>query len=1259
LLPYQETPRVKKTLWVIVVLLVIVSAAVLIGPGMVDWNQYKSDIQAQAKNATGRDLQINGDISIAILPAPALIVKNVLLANMDGASSKNMVRLKSLEVRVALAPLLGGQIKVEQVKLVNPEIELEVLADGRQNWLFEPGGEKASGGTTVSVPLPGVSSPASAPETGSAPPIALDNVSVENGTVTYRDAKGGILERFEKINATFTAASLTGPFESAGEIRTRGVPLNYNLNVGEIIHGRTVPFNLKLGMTPGDLALQLNGTLVGIADAPKIKGKIKGDAKSLAAVIQAIRPGALPGPLSQAFEIEAGVVADAKGVEAKGFTVKLGSTQASGDMTVSLGKMTNVAVRLAANRIDLDKWLSLPEVAATSVGEDKGQVQPVAAKPAGGGNGKPSTSAGATAAALPGNINASLAFSAEAVTYRGGVIRNAALNADLANSEITLSQLSAQFPGGSDLAVFGFITMAKGAPRFEGEMETTVNDLRGVLRWLGTDMKGIAPDRLRKMTLATRVVASPQSVQLSGLDLKFDSSRLTGGVIVALTRRLSFGADVTINRLNLDAYLPKSAAVKKPTPKAGATAPAKDKGPAKGKGPAKTKSAPAGRFAALKVLTTLDANLKARVKSLVYRGTPVKGAFFDGTLYNGKLDIRRLSVAEAAGASLSAAGSLDGLGGTLKASALTFKAKAADVAKVLRLTGQTAPPALKGLGPVAVNGRIDGPLMAPKVKVSVSGAGATATLFGQIDGLAVIPSAKKLTLQLKAKNPARLLKIAGVDEKISKKLGPLTVAGQLNGNLLTPAVTLDIQAAGGSVAVSGTLNTLPIGDMADVTLHVRHPKLARLLTSVVAGYQPSGEIGALDVQARLRGGPKQIALTGLTLKAGAANVAGDVVVDLSGPRASIKTNLTAGPIVIDPFLPAKKTAALMDSVWPGLKIIPAATRRGNSRWSTDPIDLSGLDGIDAQVALKSPSLQFEEYKLNNADLALRLGRGQISAERLTGVLFGGALQATAKASTTARPRIEAVVAIENVNVASATRALTGAAVATGKLGLQANLRTAGASVAGMISGLAGNGTVWLKGIDVKQGNTGTMMAGALGLVTALNQFGGGKSAGVVDISGSFNIQNGVASTRDMAIAASMGNGNAAGTIDLPRWLIDVSGQVQLSQNFLTALISRQTRRNVTQSVPFTVRGRLDKPNINLDTSKLPGGGLAIPGIDKLLKKAPKGVGSILQGILGGGAPQPEPSSPTPSNEPPPPQPQQQQQQKVDPVDLLRGLFKRR
>jgi hypothetical protein len=288
-----------------------------------------------------------------------------------------------------------------------------------------------------------------------------------------------------------------------------------------------------------------------------------------------------------------------------------------------------------------------------------------------------------------------------------------------------------------------------------------------------------------------------------------------------------------------------------------------------------------------------------------------------------------------------------------------------------------------------------------------------------------------------------------------------------------------------------------------------------------------------------------------------------------------------------------------------------------------------------------------------------MAKGKITADKLTGVLFGGALHATGSVTAAKRPRIETAFALENMNIGQALRAFAGSTIASGRMSLKARLQTSGRSVADMISGLNGSGSLRMKGIDVKQGKTGTAMAGALGLVTAFNQIGGllgggGKGSVVVDISGSFDITGGIARSQDMRVVAGIGNGVATGSVDLPRWRIDVKGHVQLAQNLLTALQASRTRRNITQAVPFTVRGRLDAPTINLDTSKL-GGGLPIPGADKLLEKAPKGIGNILQGILGGR------TQPPPAETQPPPtaetQPQQQPQRKITPKEMLKELFK--
>ncbi len=1276
----------KRILWVIGVLLVVLAGGVLVGPSLVDWNQYKVDIQAQTMKAIGRDLVINGNIKITVLPAPTLIAGDVSLANIEGASSPHMMRLKSLEVRVALAPLLTGRIEVERVKLVDPVVELEVLADGRRNWVFDNGG-----GTTQAVPPPvGTGEPVAAT---SVPPITLDNFTIENATLNYRNAENGTVEQITAVNANFAAASLAGPFESAGGLRLRGVPLTYSVHVGEIIHGRTVPFNLKLGVAPGNAHLQMSGTVVGLEEVPKVKGKIKGGGNTLAGLIGTALPGTtLPELLSQAFVYDGSITATAAGAEIKGLNFRLGKTKATADITIDAGKILNIAGRIAANRIDLDRWL---ELSAPPMG---GKAQPAAGTPESSSSGpsasKPGTGgSGTTAFSIPKNINGSLNFSAEAITYRNGVIREAILNAELTNGEITISQLSGKFPGGSNMAVFGFVTAAEGQPRFEGELETTVNDLRGVLGWLGSEIKDVASDRLRKLTFVSRVVAGPKEVQFLGLDLQFDSSRLTGGVTVAITKRLSLGAEFLLDRLNLDAYFPKPPEKTTKTGNKKATKAVGEPGVAAA-AKAGTESGAKASLPALKMLTTLDANLKARIKTLVFEGRQIKDVFFDGTLYNGRLKIHRLSVAKMAGASGSVSGVIDGLAGEPTATGLKFDVRASNVPRFLRLAGLDPPVPSTDLGVVRVRGQLDGKLLSPRLSLKLDVAGASVNIDGQIEGLATLPTTKALKFRLATKDASRLLRLAEVNAPaVGKNLGPLNASGVLDGNLLTPKVTLILKAAGGSVSLNGTLNLIGAGDMLDMTLKVIHPNAARLFRVLGTGYRPAGKIGGLDVQARLKLGPAALTLQGMTAKIGTIGLKGDVALALSGPRPNITATLNAGAITIDPFLPARKTASLGDGPkgrpWGGARVLPAAwtgmrnlaageqgrllTLAAAGEWPRDPIDLSGFGAFDAELALKSPTIEFNRYRLDNADLAFTLVAGKFKVSKVTGQLFGGALHATATATATARPRLKTVFVLENVNLSLATRALAGEPLATGRMSVQAKLQTTGRSMAEMISGLSGGGSLRMSGVDAKGSATGTSMAGALGLVSAINQFagllGGAKKSSGAKISGNFRINRGVARSQNLRLTTHVGKGTAAGSINLHRWRIDVKGQVQLEANIMTSLLQSRSRTNVTQAVPFTVRGRLDNPTVKLETSKLPGGRLPIPGIDKLIKKAPKEIGGILQGILGGGVPQqgtgttggtagtlPSP----PGSEPPsPPSQPQSQPRQITPQDMLKELFRRR
>ena len=200
---------------VLVTLVVVIAVAL---PFIVDLNDYKDVIAAQVKSATGRDLRIEGSIGLSVLPTPTVSVSGVRLANVAGASARDMVSVKAAEARIALLPLLRGEVQVESFTLVEPVVELEVLADGSANWHFATAG----GGAAVA-----------APQAGGAGAVRFDSVVIENGTIVYRDQRRGMVERIAGLDIVAGADSLVGPFRAEGGLVARVTGVAYQLQPGD------------------------------------------------------------------------------------------------------------------------------------------------------------------------------------------------------------------------------------------------------------------------------------------------------------------------------------------------------------------------------------------------------------------------------------------------------------------------------------------------------------------------------------------------------------------------------------------------------------------------------------------------------------------------------------------------------------------------------------------------------------------------------------------------------------------------------------------------------------------------------------------------------------------------------------------------------------------------------------------------------------------------------------------------------------------
>ena len=87
-------------------------------------------------------------------------------------------------------------------------------------------------------------------------------------------------------------------------------------------------------------------------------------------------------------------------------------------------------------------------------------------------------------------------------------------------------------------------------------LDANADNLRALLEWLGYAVDRVPADRLRKFSVTAQVTGRPDNIQFAGLDLRVDTSRVTGGIAYVDRGRPGFGARLEIDRLNLDAYAP-------------------------------------------------------------------------------------------------------------------------------------------------------------------------------------------------------------------------------------------------------------------------------------------------------------------------------------------------------------------------------------------------------------------------------------------------------------------------------------------------------------------------------------------------------------------------------------------------------------------------------------------------------------------------------------------------------------------------------
>src|SRR5215471_20786203 len=130
-------------------LLVAIAASL---PYLIDVEAYKPALVRAVKDATGRELVIDGPMKLTMWPQPRISAQRVHFANAPGTAGAQMLEVRWIGMSPSWLALLSGRVEVGRLTLYQPSIVLETGADGVPNWHFQPGagamqseGSQASG----------------------------------------------------------------------------------------------------------------------------------------------------------------------------------------------------------------------------------------------------------------------------------------------------------------------------------------------------------------------------------------------------------------------------------------------------------------------------------------------------------------------------------------------------------------------------------------------------------------------------------------------------------------------------------------------------------------------------------------------------------------------------------------------------------------------------------------------------------------------------------------------------------------------------------------------------------------------------------------------------------------------------------------------------------------------------------------------------------------------------------------------------------
>ncbi len=839
--------------------------------------------------------------------------------------------------------------------------------------------------------------------------LSISRFAIEDGRVVLRDAASGVRLALQKLYFNGDVRSFAGPFSGEGGVVVGDALYGYRI-LGNAAAGGGIKVRLNVDPADRPLTSVFDGTLSFDHGVPLFVG-----AMSLARPVGATLANGRR-VVSEPWRATAMLRINPNAASLKDLAIQYGPDERAvalgGSAAATFGPQPQLKADVAAMQVNLDRALADPDLT---------DRPPLVAL-----RNVLQAFAGDAKLPLPARIGVSIG----ALTIGGATIESLSGAIDFDQTGWGLQGVQFHAPGMTEVRLSGRLS---GTPRnfaFKGPAALTSADAGMLLAWLdGRDAgRDAAAGEAKALTASGEVTIASDRVAIDNLSAALDREKIEGRFAYnwpAEKRPARLDADLRAAELDVDAIRTF------------------------------VTSALGGESLALPE----EATLALAIGRASFAGVEAKSILTQVKFDAGKLQIDRLSVGDLGGARLDIGGRIDELSSRPRGR-VTLDLDAGALDGLSDIAAKFAPQAAAALhrlagrlAPAKVHAVLDvehaaGASSTAALAVSGDLAAMRLAITGKANGEPSHLGAAALQIdgKLDADDGSALLALLGLDRLIAVDQLPgqltLSAAGPLNGDI---RIDGKVGASGVAAAVHGSVH-----------LNGERSPSARLQIRAAAGdLRPlhrimTGQAGVavpVSAQAALAVDGSKLSFTQLAATVGKASVHGQVAVDL------------VGPIAVDGRIDADTVDA--PRIFAMLLGLPRSGQ-GGAEWSGNAIGAGAFGAVRGAVAFK-----FGRAVFTPALIARDLGGvvhfrpSAISFDDVSGSIAGGRLTATLAFGRNAG----ALAAHAKIAIADAAAAtLLGSAmnVAGGQLGLTLEADGLGATPAGVIGSLHGNGTATVK-----------------------------------------------------------------------------------------------------------------------------------------------------------------------------------------------------